>query len=218
MPLNAEQPTTVCGLHRLDGAVGSPTADHQPVTKSVDGLMVVTADDVPLLTGRLRSERTGLEEDLVLAALQAPKRSAVRVAAVGVDQVLHEGPAQCHVYDVDASTDAEHGDASLKRTPEQRDLELVPIGVGRFGRGVALRSVHRRLHVGPADQQERVDSLQQLGGSSRIHGQQHRDRPRPLHGRDVRIRDQVRRLIPEAPARALAHARRYRSPAQTVRS
>ena len=61
VPLDAKQPTTVCGLNRLDGAIGSSTADHQPITESVDGLVVVTADDVPLLTGRLRSERAGLE-------------------------------------------------------------------------------------------------------------------------------------------------------------
>ena len=155
----------------------------------------------------------------MLAALQAPKRSAVRVAAVGVDQVLHEGPTQCHVYDVDASTDAEHGDASLKRTPEQRDLELVPIGVGRFGsRGrSALRTSPAPTSAPPISRSASIRSSSSAGARVST-GSSTAIAPVRCTDADAESRDQVRRLIPEAPARALGAPRRYRSPAQTVRS
>ena len=88
----------------------------------------------------------------------------------------------------------------LERAPGERDLEVIALAVGGFG-GVGGRlAVDVGIDVGPADQHQTVDRVEQPLGRARVHGQQHGERAGCLHRGHVGVGDQVGGLVPEGPA------------------
>ena len=85
VPLDPEDPALVGGLDRLDHAIGGTTTDDQTFAELEHGLVVVTARGVDLLPGGTGGERSRLECDRVLGALEAADHLAMGIAAVFPD-------------------------------------------------------------------------------------------------------------------------------------
>ena len=115
----------------------SPSDEHR--------LMVVAVGDVRLLARRQRAASDpGSSRTVWSLPSNVPFDPAVRMAAVGGHQVLHERAAERDVEDLHAAADAEHRHLALERAAHERDLERVALGVRRLGSGV-----HGRRRTSP---------------------------------------------------------------------
>ena len=83
-----------------------------------------------------------------------------------VGQVLVEGSAAGDVQDLHPTADAEQRDPALERLPRQRDLEVVTIGIGPDGLRMRLSPLALGVDVGAASEHQRVETIEQLAGSS----------------------------------------------------
>src|SRR5690348_7254218 len=191
VPLDAKQPAAVGCLASLYDPIGGSGGNDQAVADPVDRLMMVTADHVPVLARGLCDQRARFEHDLVLSALEATDHLAVRMVPLRRDQVLLERSPERHVDYLCAAADTEHREPPCQRAVYQCDLELVTLRVGPLGDWLAAGAIYRGINIGPADQKQGVNTFEQRKGRPSIKRQEHGQRARPLHRRNIGVRDQV---------------------------
>jgi hypothetical protein len=141
----------------------------------------------------------------VLGAGERADDAPVGRLSVVADEVLVDRPAERDVEQLHSAADAEERHAPLQGAARERQLELVALRIGGLGVLRAGVAVAPRVEVGPADRHQPVDAVEQHLGRTRVHRQQHRHRAARLHRRHVGVGGQMRRLVPESPARALPH-------------
>src|SRR5260221_28085 len=100
--------------------------------------MMVRLDLQALRTGRAGCERARFEHGLVV--VEGAWGGAVHLE---VADVLVQGPAEGHVQQLHAATDAENGDVPLDGCTCERDLEAVAIRVRELRLRTALGAVAR---------------------------------------------------------------------------
>ena len=133
--------------------------------------------------------------------------------------MLVEVSAEGHVEDLHSAADAQVRHAALDRSAGQRDLEVIALTVGRLDARLGLLAVAARVEVGAADQEQAVDAVEQrlgdphrsgpgrarpLAHGPRVDGQKHGSGAGRLDRLHVGVRDEMRGLVPEGPARPLA--------------
>ena len=104
-----------------------------------------------------RGERPRLEPDLVGRELADDLHVLGRVA-----EVLDQRAAAGDVEDLHAAADAEHGHVALERAAAKRDLEAVALGLVADRHRVRLGAVARRVEVGSAREDQRVEDVEKL--------------------------------------------------------
>src|SRR5579875_1410326 len=74
--------------------------------------------------------------------------------------MLDEGPAQCHIEQLHATTDAQHGPVGAKRRLQERNLPAITLRIAAGGRFVGYLAIECRGKVGPAGDDQSIDKLQ----------------------------------------------------------
>ena len=169
-----------------------------------DRLMVVGLGVVQVLAGRERGPRPALQRDAVVGAVEAAGGAAVLLVAEHVGQVLDQGATERDVEHLHPTADPEHRHVALHRAAHERDLGLVALRDGAVRRRVGLGAVQRRIDVVAAGEDQPVDQVERLVGvvdQRRIRRNHQRQSAGALDRIDVRVREQDRGLVPDAPAR-----------------
>ena len=120
--------------------------------------------------------------------------------------VLVEGAAAGDVEDLHPAADAEQRHVALDRAARQGQLEAVAFGPDAPGLGVRLGPVARRVDIGAAGEDQRVEQVEHpvgLGLGGGVGRQQDRGPTRTLDRGRVGARRQLHRLLPHSPAGAL---------------
>ena len=146
-------------------------------------------------------ERAGLEPDRVVG--EGAGRVTVQLEA---GQVLVQRPALDHVQHLHASADPEHGHVALQRARAEAELEAVALGARAARLRVRACAVARRVDVGAAGQDQRVEHVEQLVGrlGDDVIGRQDQGEPAgPLNGERVGARREVHEHLPRRPLSAL---------------
>ena len=206
VPDDAEGEAAVGQLDRLDDlVVDRPAADLEPLPQPVHALVVVRHHQQAVGPGRPAGQRPARQPHLVGA--EGAGDRAVAAVADRFGQVLVERPADRHVDQLHPAADPQHRHVALQRPPGQGQLEGVALGPGALRLRVRLGAVARRVDVGAARQEQRVDPVEQhVGiGDRDLVGRQHdRDRPRLLQRPHVVARRQRHLVaVPDPPGHAL---------------
>ena len=169
-----------------------------------ESLMVVGADLDPFAEHR-REPRSRLELDAVLG--EAAGGVPVAVVADDVREMLDEIAAECDVEHLRAAADREHGEVTLDRRGEQRQLGAVALGYDPRRLGVRLLAVELGVEVGAAREDQPVERAEGL--VDRVVKRRHEQRPAAGadDGADVVDRNERRGQLPD-PERRRGDVRR----------
>ena len=164
MPLHGDQEPGAVALDRLDDAVRRAAGHPQPRRQAADGLMVqgVNAD---LGAEQPVQQRSRLQPDRMSGPVPGLQHQVPGAGRIGGRQVLGERAAQRDIHQLDAAADRQHRDVLLAREPDERDLDLVALGVDVLGRRLAGSGVPGGIDVAAAGQHQAVDAVEQARDS-----------------------------------------------------
>jgi hypothetical protein len=175
VPEHAEREVTLRQLDRLDQAVGlRPAAHLHSVAQLVERLVMVRLHERPLGAHGARRARAGPELHLVVA-----ERAGRVPLQVDAHDVLLQRPAERHVEDLHPAADAGQRHIALEPPVRESQLEAVALDARAVRLGVGSRTVARRVDVGAAADQERIDEVEARSGISATASSGGRIRARP---------------------------------------
>ncbi len=167
MPLHPQQKREGFVPYAFHHAIGRACFDDQAGAELVHALMMNGVDAGAVRAGVNGLQPTTRNEFDLVGMLVVQRIIAMRVARdPGGVQVLMQRTAECHVDQLHAATDAQHGLVGLSETAQQLQFEPIAHRIDRAEQFTRLLAIHTRVDIGTALENQSIQRGNVIAGGN----------------------------------------------------